>query len=342
MSPVTEEKEHRKGNSVPEEEPIVQVQGLSKFFPFGSTLLSRNRMFNRAVCDVDLSTYKGETLAIMGESGCGKTTLAKVIVGLLKPTAGTVFFRGEDVFATRSKRGKMQIRRNMQMVFQNPQAALNPMMTIREILKEPFVVHEQWNRNSERTFLQLVKRVGLQEDHLNRRPRDLSGGQQQRVGICRAVALNPELVVLDEPTSALDVSVQAQVLNLLLELKKEMSLTFLFISHDAAVVEYVSDRVAIMYLGRIMEIAPTSVVFGTPLHPYTKALNLSVLTPHSWIDAMPVSLDGTVPSPKEPPSGCVFHPRCPRATAKCKISQPPLEEVEKNHWVACMMDAPAS
>jgi len=224
----------------------------------------------------------------------------------------------------------------MQMVFQNPQAALNPMMTIREILKEPFVVHGQWNRDSERTLLQLIKRVGLQEDHLNRRPRDLSGGQQQRVGICRAIALNPELVVLDEPTSALDVSVQAQVLNLLLDLKKEMSLTFLFISHDAAVVEHVSDRVGIMYLGRVVEIAPTRSVFSAPLHPYTKALNLSVLTPQSWIDAMPLSLDGSVPSPKDPPRGCVFHSRCPGATAKCKISPPPLVEVEKNHWVACV------
>lgn len=293
-------------------------------------------MSTRAVCDVDLDIYQGETLALMGESGCGKTTLGKTIVGLWQPTAGKVLFRKEDVFARRKRRGILQIRRNMQMVFQNPQASLDPMMTVRGILKEPLVVHGLWKRNSGNLLLDLVTRVGLREDHLNRRPRDLSGGQQQRVGICRAIVLNPALIVLDEPTSALDVSVQAQVLNLLLDLKKEMGLTYLFISHDAAVVEYVSDRVAIMYLGRIMEAAPTSVVFHHPLHPYTKALSQSVLTPQSRIERVKVVLKGSPPSPKDPPRGCVFHPRCIQATPECALTPPSLIEVNENHSVACV------
>jgi len=293
-------------------------------------------MSTRAVCDVTLDIHRGETLALMGESGCGKTTFGKTIVGLLRPNAGKVLFQGEDVFARKKKRDVLQIRRNMQMVFQNPQASLDPMMTVRGILKEPLVVHGLWSRNSGNLLLELVTRVGLREDHLSRRPRDLSGGQQQRVGICRAIVLNPALIVLDEPTSALDVSVQAQVLNLLLDLKKEMGLTYLFISHDAAVVEYVSDRVVIMYLGKIMEAAPTSVVFDYPLHPYTRALSQSVLTPQSRIERVKVVLKGSPPSPKEPPQGCVFRTRCIQATPECRLASPTLLEVAEEHLVACM------
>ena len=315
---------------------LVQARQLSKTFSADLGLFRQRFSAIRAVHDVSLNIERGRTLAVMGESGCGKTTLAKIIVGLLRPTSGTVLFESHDVFARLSRTQRMEIRRQVQMVFQNPQASLDPMMSVRAALSEPFAVHGVPCTN--KRLVELLKLVGLTEDHLDRLPRELSGGQQQRVGICRAIALNPSLVVLDEPTSALDVSVQAQVLNLLIDLKSIMAMTYLLITHNAAVAEYVSDEVAIMYFGRVVETAPTYRVFSAPRHPYTEMLAECVLTPHSCLRAAPAgSSQGDPVETRRPERGCPFFPRCTYAESLCSEISPDLNQVEAGHMVACRM-----
>jgi len=317
-------------------EVLIEVRNLRKYFPIKKKIFSREIGQIKAVQDVTFDIRKGETLALMGESGCGKTTCGLTILRLLEPTAGEVRFEGQNIFDY-DKEEMRRIRRNAQIVFQDPQEALDPLMGVRRTILEPFIIHGQRlsSDGREDVLVDLLQKVGLQREHLDYYPRELSGGQQQRVCICRALALHPKFLVLDEPTSSLDVSVQAQALNLLLKLREELKLTYLFISHDAAVVRYIADRVAVMYLGTSVELGPVDAVFENPLHPYTKALSLSVLTPDSKLGEKEVLLKGSPPSPQNLPEGCVFQERCSEKRDDCYKQLPELREVEEGHFVAC-------
>ena len=289
-----------------------------------------------ALTDVDFAVSAGETVAIIGESGCGKSTLGRTLLLLQPPTSGTVRFRGEDLTALPA-RALRQRRRFMQMMFQDPYASLNARMTIGETLAEPLVVHglATW-RTARPRVAQMLARVGLDPGVTSRYPHEFSGGQRQRIGISRALAVNPRFIIADEPVSALDVSIQAQVINLLQDLQRELGLTLLFIAHDLSVVEYISDRVIVMYLGRIMEIAPSRELYTNPRHPYTQALLSAVPVPDPTVARKPIILEGDIPSPLNPPSGCVFRTRCPIATAECAETVPPLEQISKDHFKACI------
>ncbi len=315
---------------------ILEVRELRKYFPIRKRIGSWDRAGVRAVDDVTFSVATGEALALMGESGCGKSTCALTVLRLLEPTSGEVRFEGRDILQL-NRREMREVRANAQIIFQNPEGSLSPLMSVEDAICEPFVIQGKRLPRPRRDSVlsELLGEVGLQRETLKRYPRELSGGQQQRVAICRALALRPRFLVLDEPTSALDVSVQAQVLNLLLDLKAAHGLTYLFISHDAAVVSYVADRIAVMYLGKIVEHGPVDRVLGAPAHPYTKALFLSVLTPDTRIDEKVTALQGSPPSPRSLPDGCRFQDRCSEREGECWREVPQLREIEDRHFVAC-------
>jgi oligopeptide transport system ATP-binding protein len=320
-------------------EVLLSVRNLTKRFPIKGGLLGREVASVRAVQNVSFDIYKGETLGLVGESGCGKSTLGRCILRLIEPTEGQVLFKGQDV----TKLGQEELRklrRNMQIVFQDPYASLNPRMTIEEILGEPLIIHKLTNSKEERRkrIFELLDLVGLRREAISRYPHEFSGGQRQRICIARALAVQPEFLVCDEPVSALDVSIQAQIVNLMQDLQKELKLTYLFIAHDLKVVEHISNRVAVMYLGKIAEIAEAEEMYAHPKHPYTKALLSAIPIPDPTYKKDRVILQGDVPSPLNPPSGCFFHPRCPIAQDKCKTEFPALTDVsawDGTHQAAC-------
>jgi oligopeptide/dipeptide ABC transporter ATP-binding protein len=321
-------------------EVLLEVRDLVKHFSVGGGMFGGRAGTVRAVDGVSFALRRGETLGLVGESGCGKTTTGRCILQLERPTSGQVIFEGRDL-GKLSDTDLRPMRRRMQVIFQDPYASLNPRMTVGQILAEPLAVHgvvpdRQRRRDRVRD---LLSRVGLLPQHADRYPHQLSGGQRQRVGIARALAVEPSLIVCDEPVSALDVSIQAQIINLLEDLQSELGLTYLFIAHDLAVVRHISDRVAVMYLGKMVEIADRQELYDKPLHPYTKALLAAVPIPDPALEAQRVHsvLVGEVPSPLNPPSGCVFHPRCPIAIDRCRGEVPPLREVTPGHWAACLL-----
>jgi oligopeptide transport system ATP-binding protein len=324
------------------ETPLVEVRGLRKEFTIGGGFFGRSRAIIRAVDGVDLTIRSGETLGVVGESGCGKSTLGRCVLRLTEPTAGSVTFDGQNVLALAS--GDLRrMRREMQIVFQDPYASLNPRMRIGAIVAEGIEIHGlARGAEKRRRVEELLAKVGLRPEHYDRYPHEFSGGQRQRVGIARALAVGPRFIVADEPVSALDISIQAQVLNLLRGLQEEMQLAYLFISHDLRVVEHVSHRVAVMYLGKIVEQAPRDELYRNPRHPYTRALLSAVPNPNPREHRERMRLGGDVPSPINPPAGCAFHPRCPFAEERCRHDVPPLEEGAGGHSVAChVFPAPA-
>jgi oligopeptide/dipeptide ABC transporter ATP-binding protein len=321
---------------------VLRVDKLQKLFPVRRGVLQRVAGHVRAVDGVSFSIAAGETLCLVGESGCGKSTVGKTILRLQEPTAGQIWLGGTDV--TRLDEEQMRVhRRQVQMVFQDPYSSLNPRMKAGEIIAEPlenFGIAQ--GAEKDRQVLALLDKVGLRKDAAQRFPFEFSGGQRQRLGIARALALNPRLIVADEPVSALDVSVQAQVLNLLMDLQEEFGLSYLFVSHDLAVVEHIGHRIAVMYLGRIVELAPRDRIFAQPQHPYTEALMAAAPIADPKARTARLVIEGDVPSPMNPPPGCHFHTRCPYAEARCKVDDPPLQEIAPGHVVACHLRTPVS
>ncbi len=318
-------------------ETILEVKSLRKYFPITKGFIFQRQVGAvQAVDDVSFFIRKGETLGLVGESGCGKTTTGRVILRLMEPTAGEAFFEGRNIFKL-SKEELRKMRRNMQIIFQDPYSSLNPRMTVGDIIGEPLEIHNlARGKEKVRRVQELLEVVGLSPYHANRYPHEFSGGQRQRIGIARALAVNPKLIICDEPVSALDVSIQAQVLNLLEELQKEFGLTYLFIAHDLSVVKHISDRIAVMYLGRIVEVAPTEELFSNPQHPYTEALLSAVPIPNPGMRRERIILPGDVPSPINPPKGCRFHTRCLYAQDRCKVNDQELIDYRGNgHYVAC-------
>ena len=317
--------------------PLLQVRNLVKQFPIRGGILQRVVDRVHAVDGVSFDLAPGETLGVVGESGCGKSTTGRCVLRLIEPTSGEVHFEGRNVTAM----GKDELRalaRDMQIIFQDPYASLNPRMTVSAIIGEALTIHQlaPTRREYDDRIVELLETVGLSADHRRRYPHEFSGGQRQRIGIARALAVKPKLVVCDEAVSALDVSIQAQVINLLEDLQQQFKLTFIFIAHDLSVVEHISDRVAVMYLGRIVEIAPAQKLYTNPLHPYTEALLSAVPIPDPTVERKRIMLQGDVPSPIRPPPGCHFHTRCPIAQkGLCDVQAPPLEQGADGHWVAC-------
>jgi peptide/nickel transport system ATP-binding protein len=338
MSGATEASTVPAGEELAGEDPILVVDHLVKHFPIKSgILIDRQIGAVQAVDDVSFAVNRGETLGLVGESGCGKSTLARSILQLIPPTSGSVRFEGREI-AGLGRRKSRELRSEMQMVFQDPYASLNPRRRIAQIVGDPMVMHGIVKRDEVKGVVQdLLETVGLNPEHYNRFPHEFSGGQRQRIGIARALGLRPKLIIADEPVSALDVSIQAQIINLLEDLQDEYRLTYIFVAHDLSVVRHVADRIAVMYLGKIVEIGPAEAVYNTPIHPYTHALLSAVPIPDPRANAArkQVILEGDVPSPANPPSACRFHTRCPRATEICSQDEPPLIDHGGDHFAAC-------
>jgi peptide/nickel transport system ATP-binding protein/oligopeptide transport system ATP-binding protein len=314
---------------------LLKIDGLVKYFPVRGGLLQRVVAWVQAVDDVSFSVRQGETVGLVGESGCGKTTVGRTVLRLIEPTGGKVTFDGVEVFSLKGQQLKA-MRRNMQIIFQDPYASLDPRMPIGESIMEGLRVHNIGTpRMRFEIAIEMLRKVGLEDYHARRYPHEFSGGQRQRIGIARALALQPKFIVADEPVSALDVSIQSQVLNILKDLQGEFGLTYLFIAHNLSVVEHISDRVAVMYLGKMVEFADRQELFRNPLHPYTQALMSAIPIPDPTMRRERIILQGDVPSPLNPPGGCRFHPRCPVALDHCKVEEPPFREVSQDHWVAC-------
>ena len=319
--------------------PLLEVKGLKKHFPIRKGLFGRLSGHVKAVDGVDITLDAGETLGLVGESGCGKTTAGRTILRLLEPTAGEALFEGQDVFKMPHSQLR-PLRRQMQIIFQDPYSSLNPRVNVERIIGEALQVHGiAKGEELKDRVVELVEKVGLLPSHLGRFPHEFSGGQRQRIGIARALALNPKFIVCDEAVSALDVSIQAQVINLLEELQSELGLAYLFIAHDLAVVKHISNRIAVMYLGRVVELAERDQLFANPRHPYTIALLSAIPVPKPKRKKNRIILQGDVPNPINPPSGCHFHPRCPYATDRCRNETPPTVEIEPGHSAACHLIA---
>ncbi len=326
---------------------LLEVKNLKKYFPVHKGILRRTVAHVKAVDDIDMFIKEGETLGLVGESGCGKTTIGRTILRLIEPTAGEILFRskklasqGEEykevAISSASRKLLKSLRRDMQIIFQDPYSSLNPRMAVGEIIGEPLLVHGIAKGSEQKDRVRdLLGAVGMKPDHMKRYPHEFSGGQRQRIGIARALALDPQLIVADEPVSALDVSIQAQVINLLEDLQQEFGLTYLFIAHDLSVVKHISNRVAVMYLGKIVELAKTEELFSNPKHPYTEALMSAVPVPNPDYDVEEIILTGDVPSPVNPPSGCYFHPRCRYAQEICKTEAPAYRDLGDEHFVTC-------
>jgi len=315
---------------------LLEAVNIVKYFPIKGGVFLKEIAAVKAVDGVSLTIQEGETVGLVGESGCGKTTFGRAILRLEEPTSGEIYFEGQSILDYDKK--KMQaLRKKMQIIFQDPFSSLNPRKTVAHIIGEPLLVHGMHSRaQRDERVLELLTVVGLRKEHMRRYPHQFSGGQRQRIGVARALALNPRLIVCDEAVSALDVSIQAQVINLLKDLQDDFGLTYLFISHDLSVVEHVSDRVAVMYLGKIVEFAPSKILYKKPLHPYTQALLSAVPVPDPALKrSARIILKGDVPSPIDPPTGCKFHPRCLYARESCGRSEPELKEIEKDHFAAC-------
>ncbi|WP_252231121.1 dipeptide ABC transporter ATP-binding protein [Clostridium sp. ZBS15] len=316
-------------------EKLMEIKNLKKYFPVGSSGFFQKPQYVQAVDDVSFDIYKGETLGIVGESGCGKSTMGRLLVNLLHSTYGEILFEGKDINAIR-KNNRKDISKNIQIIFQDPYASLNPRMKIGDIIKEPMKVNNIASGvELEKKVDKLLNYVGLSSYHKDRFPHEFSGGQRQRVGIARAISVSPKLIVCDEAVSALDVSIQAQILNLLSDLQKELGFTYLFIAHGLNVVKHISNRVGVMYLGKIVEIGDVNSLYSFPLHPYSKALLSAIPVPNPEIKKERIILSGDVPSPINPPKGCRFHTRCPNCTNICKEIQPKLVELKNGHTVAC-------
>lgn len=310
---------------------LIQVEDLKKYFRVGKGNL-------KAVDGLSFSIHQGETVGLVGESGCGKSTAGRTMLRLYEPTGGRVLFKGTDVFSAGS-REMHELRKKMQMIFQDPYASLNPRMTVTDIISEPFSIYGLYPHRAEREHkvADLLRLVGLSEEHANRFPHEFSGGQRQRIGVARAMALEPDFIICDEPISALDVSIQAQIVNLLKEIQRERDITLLFIAHDLSMVRYISDRVCVMYLGKMMEVAPSEDLYHTPLHPYTRALLSAIPVPDPVVqhERRRIKLEGDVPSPIDPKEGCRFVDRCSYAEPRCREITPEQRELRPNHWVAC-------
>ncbi len=320
-----------------EQKPLVRVEGLKTYFPIKKGLLSRTAGYVKAVDNVSFDIAGGKTLGLVGESGCGKTTVGRTLLRLIEPVAGSFNFDGIDIFKASSK-DMRNLRRRMQIVFQDPYSSLNPRMTVANIVGESLGAHKiASGKQRQEKVAHLLETAGLSSEYMNRYPHEFSGGQRQRVGIARALALEPDFIICDEPVSALDVSIQSQIINLLQDIQEKMGLTFLFIAHDLAVVEHISDTVAVMYLGRIVEIAPAAELYANPLHPYTCALLNAIPKPQPSANRKTAALQGEVPNPSNPPAGCPFHPRCPKATAHCSEITPQLTKRQsEDHKIACL------
>lgn len=326
------------GQEMNPQESLLELKDVKKYFPIRSGIFQKKIGDVKAVDGISFSLKRGETLGIVGESGCGKSTAGRTMIRLYKPTAGQIFYKGRDISSLSEEALRKSVRKNIQMVFQDPFASLNPRKTLRSIIKEPFNTHHMYNfKERNEKAEELLAKVGLHPSFANRYPHEFSGGQRQRIGIARALALNPELIIADEPVSALDVSIQAQVINLMEELQEEFNLTYLFISHDLSVVRHISDRVGVMYLGKMMELADKHSLYDEPLHPYTQALlsSVPVTRKKGQTKRERIMLQGDLPSPANPPKGCVFHTRCPHAKEICKEKVPAFQELKTNHFVAC-------
>ena len=314
---------------------LVKVEDLVKHFPVRGGVFRRIVDWVQAVDGVSFTIREGETLGLVGESGCGKSTVGRTLLHLIEPTSGTVEFEGVNVFKVKKQELKI-LRRDMQIIFQDPYASLNPRRPISDSIMAGLKIHKIGTPNERNDMvMDMLRRVGLESYHAHRYPHEFSGGQRQRIGIARAIVLHPKFIICDEPVSALDVSIQSQVLNLLQDLQEEFGLTYLFIAHNLSVVEHISDRVAVMYLGKIVELAPRQDLYDNPLHPYTQALISAIPIPKPNLERERIILQGEVPSPQNPPSGCRFHPRCPVVMDQCSVDEPKFLEIRPDHWVAC-------